>query len=326
MTIDYPKWVHEMDEYYASGIPFLAVISFDRNAGEVHKVVDCERNNILFHINGCSNYANDDDVLFNSQIEFEYPLFDRYKEQFEHVQKEIHIGNTYLLNLCTATKVIGKLDLLSLFKKSEANFRLYYKDQFIVFSPERFVTLEGNILKTFPMKGTIDAGINGAETKLTSDEKELAEHYTIVDLLRNDVGRVCDEIEVSRFGYVDEITTSKGPVLQMSSEITGHLSTEFKRAPGRLFYKMLPAGSISGAPKIKTLEIIDSVEDIDRGHYTGVMVHFDGHTIDSGVMIRFIERDADDNCWYKSGGGITHKSEVNYEYDEIIRKIYLPFL
>ena len=174
------------------------------------------------------------------------------------------------------------------------------------------------------MKGTIDASIPNARDVLQGDSKEKAEHYTVVDLLRNDLGSVCEQIEVENFGYVSEVITHKGPVLQMSSSISGRVKATFQNHPGQLFYSILPAGSISGAPKSRTVDIIRGVEKFDRKYYTGVMVLYDGKSIDSAIMIRFIERDNQGNYWYKSGGGITFMSDVHKEYEELLRKIYLP--
>jgi para-aminobenzoate synthetase component 1 len=86
----------------------------------------------------------------------------------------------------------------------------------------------------------------------------------------------------------------------------------------------LPAGSISGAPKPKTLEIIKKIEDYERGFYTGICGYFDGNALDTGVMIRFIEQEGD-QLFFKSGGGITSFSDAKTEYQEMIDKIYLPF-
>ncbi len=86
---------------------------------------------------------------------------------------------------------------------------------------------------------------------------------------------------------------------------------------------MLPAGSISGAPKKKTLEVIAEAEQYTRGYYTGVFGIFDGENIDSGVMIRFLEQ-GPDGLIYKSGGGITAMSNIHEEYQELTDKIYVP--
>jgi para-aminobenzoate synthetase component 1 len=86
---------------------------------------------------------------------------------------------------------------------------------------------------------------------------------------------------------------------------------------------LLPAGSVTGAPKKKTVEIIKSVENYDRGYYTGVFGYFDGTKVDSGVMIRYVEN-KDGACIFKSGGGLTIYSDAKKEYDELLEKIYVP--
>jgi para-aminobenzoate synthetase component 1 len=92
---------------------------------------------------------------------------------------------------------------------------------------------------------------------------------------------------------------------------------------GDIVVKLLPAGSVTGAPKARTVEIIAEVENAQRGYYTGVFGYFDGSKLDSGVMIRFIER-KNDKYFYRSGGGITTQSVVESEYQEAIDKVYVP--
>ena len=89
------------------------------------------------------------------------------------------------------------------------------------------------------------------------------------------------------------------------------------------FFRLLPAGSVSGAPKKKTTEIIASAEGTPRGYYTGIAGLFDGRDLNSGVLIRFIEK-RDNGYFYRSGGGITSFSEPLSEYNEMIDKIYVP--
>ena len=86
---------------------------------------------------------------------------------------------------------------------------------------------------------------------------------------------------------------------------------------------LLPAGSVSGAPKPKTLEIIANAEREKRGYYTGVVGYFDGDKLDCGVMIRVIER-IENRYFYRSGGGITTQSDAEMEYEEMIDKVYVP--
>ncbi|MFZ4582019.1 MAG: chorismate-binding protein, partial [Paludibacter sp.] len=123
--------------------------------------------------------------------------------------------------------------------------------------------------------------------------------------------------------YIEKLQTNKADLLQVSSEIVGTLPTDYNDRLGDLIMSLLPAGSICGAPKPKTLEIIEKTENYNRGFYTGIFGFFDGKSVDSAVMIRFIEQQ--DNAFvFKSGGGITSQSNVQKEYDELIQKVYVP--
>lgn len=173
------------------------------------------------------------------------------------------------------------------------------------------------------MKGTIDASETNAEEKILSDEKEFAEHITVVDLLRNDIGSVATDVYVKRFRYVEKISGGKKDLLQVSSEITGNLPEEWESSIGTIMTRLLPAGSVTGAPKKKTVEILKSAEYFPRGFYTGVFGYFDGESLDSAVMIRFIEKHGEKH-YYRSGGGITIYSRPHDEYMEMIEKIYVP--
>ena len=109
----------------------------------------------------------------------------------------------------------------------------------------------------------------------------------------------------------------------MSSEISGVLPSDYNKNLGTIIFSMLPAGSISGAPKNKTIEIITNNEDGRRGYYTGVCGVYDGINLDSFVVIRFIEKE-NDSLYYRSGGGITFLSVLDKEYQEMIDKVYIP--
>ena len=175
------------------------------------------------------------------------------------------------------------------------------------------------------MKGTIDARIPNAKNLLKNNLKEQYEHNTIVDLLRNDLSQVAKKVRLNSFRYLDNIRTSKGPIYQSSSEIQGLLPSNWKQTSGEIIKKLLPAGSVSGAPKNKTMELIQSVELDERGYYTGVFGVFDGSRLESGVNIRFLEQ-REGNYYYRSGGGITHLSTLEEEYHELINKIYVPIV
>ena len=144
-----------------------------------------------------------------------------------------------------------------------------------------------------------------------------------MDLLRNDLSQVADEVKVDEFQRIDFLKTFQKDLYAMSSEISGQLKPEFQNKIGSILNALLPAGSILGAPKAKTLEIVLQAERYSRGFYTGVCGWFDGENLDSCVMIRFLEKE-NSKYFFKSGGGITHLSKLEDEYQEVKNKIYVP--
>ena len=250
--------------------------------------------------------------------------FLQYKKAFEHILVEIRSGNTYLLNLTFQTAIKTNLDLKEIFTYAKAKFKLYFKGEFICFSPERFVEITENTIATYPMKGTIDANTPNAKQRILNNEKEMAEHVMIVDLMRNDLGIVGSNIKVEKFRFVEKIKAGNKELLQVSSKITAGLTENWKDDIGTLLDKLTPAGSITGTPKKSTIHIINKTENYDRGFYTGIFGIFDGESLRSGVMIRFIE-EREGKLYYKSGGGITLDSDAQSEYEELLDKIYLPF-
>ena len=239
--------------------------------------------------------------------------------------------------------------------KEEAQNKAHLKEEnieenlnpFVCFSPETFVRIKGGRIYSYPMKGTLDASLPNAEKQLMEDQKEAAEHATIVDLIRNDLSRVAEDVRVDKYRYIDVLHTNKGNILQTSSEISGRLPEDYPHHLGEILDAQLPAGSITGAPKDKTMQIIQEAEGYDRGFYTGIMGIYDQGELNSAVMIRFIEEEtspvdfeadgeknfkasegkrdeASRKLYFKAGGGITSKSDCRKEYEEVIQKIYLP--
>lgn len=246
-----------------------------------------------------------------------------YRDSFDTVRRNIRAGNSFLANLTCATPVRTDLSLLQVFEHARAPYKLWVRDEFTVFSPETFVRIRDGHVYAYPMKGTVDATLPDAAERLLADPKEAAEHATVTDLLRNDLSRFAREVEVTRYRFLDRLTTHRGALLQMSSEIRGHLMPDYREHLGDILLGMLPAGSISGAPKRKTVDILRQAETYERGFYTGVMGYFDGRDLDSAVMIRFLEQ-CGEHFLFKSGGGITCRSRARSEYDEMISKIYVP--
>lgn len=315
--------IDEMNDMGKNKIPFLFIFDFLCKSPIIFKLNNINPDELLFSVNGNTNATQN--KANNKQLSFDVePVSEsRYLEAFNKVQTRIHHGDSFLLNLTMPSKIESNYNLKDIFIASKAKYKLWLKDKFVVFSPEIFVQTNENNISSFPMKGTIDANLPDAEQQLLNSEKELAEHFTIVDLIRNDLSMVAKNVKVEKFRLVERITTNKGELLQMSSKVSGELPDEFQKKIGTILSKMLPAGSISGAPKKKTLEIIEEVEKYNRGYYTGIFGVFDGENIDSGVMIRFVEQSGD-KLVYKSGGGITAKSIVEEEYDELVKKVYVP--
>ncbi|WP_369385008.1 aminodeoxychorismate synthase component I [Sulfurospirillum arsenophilum] len=251
------------------------------------------------------------------------PFKEHYLSQVDAVIEEIKAGNTYLLNLTAPTRVNLSCSLENLFYTANAPFKLCYHEKFVCFSPERFVQIADNHISTYPMKGTIDASIPNAEHIILNDEKEKAEHVMVVDLLRNDLSMVSREVRVERFRYVEKIQAGAKELLQVSSKITGKLDENWHENVGDIIATLLPAGSISGTPKRSSVEIIERIEGYSRGFFTGIFGIYDGKSLDSAVMIRFLEKTKEGHV-FKSGGGITLLSEAQKEYDELCDKVYIP--
>jgi para-aminobenzoate synthetase component 1 len=301
--------------------PFLFFIDFKGSQTWLSKLSEIDPEQVSYDFHGRSNSINQNKGSVDlSSIPIPKCEF---LKGYEQVLSHIYFGNSFLTNLTFETPISIEGSLQDVFSLAKAKYKLRFKDEFVCFSPEIFVTISDNTIRSFPMKGTISSSIANAEETILKDQKEIAEHVTIVDLIRNDLSTVARNVRLERFRYIDEIKNGNGGLLQVSSEIVGDVDTDWTSQLGTLLFKLLPAGSICGAPKQKTLEIIKESETHHRGFYTGICGLFDGQKLDSGVMIRFIEK-RDGRCYFKSGGGITAFSELDKEYQEYIDKIYVP--
>jgi para-aminobenzoate synthetase component 1 len=325
MIFDQKNTVSIMDKWGRQSRPFLFVLSYDLEENILLPLEEIPSSPIHFSL----HKKQDQKKTALGPLHVQKIPFEKYSKAFQSVKTALQEGNTFLLNLTVSSAIEGP-DLKTIYEHVDAPFKLLLEDSFVCFTPERFVKVDAHgLLSTSPMKGTRLADTEGAEESLLQDEKELYEHTTIVDLLRNDISQVADKVHVERFRYLDRIKKADGTeLLQMSSEIRGQLPTCWKENLGSWFFKLLPAGSISGAPKTQTLKHIKEAEqdlhlEGKRGYYTGVAGVFDGETLESFVLIRFIEKQAD-GMVFKSGGGITYRSQCASEYEEIYQKIYLP--
>ena len=364
--------------------PFLFVINYQGDKAFIRLLSDINPEECLFDFEGRGNLSHvwketwkeetSEKEISETTWQIEPPLYEDYERSFNIVKSNIMAGNSYLTNLTCRVPVSCNLSLEEIFHRAKGKYKLllrrkrtqaedkaHLKEEnieenltpFVCFSPETFVRIKGGRIYSYPMKGTLDASLPNAEKLLMEDRKEAAEHATIVDLIRNDLSRVAEDVRVDKYRYVDVLHTNKGDILQTSSEISGRLPEDYPHHLGEILDAQLPAGSITGAPKDKTMQIIQEAEGYDRGFYTGIMGIYDQGELNSAVMIRFIEEEtspvdfetdgeknfkakegkasegkepkASRELYFKAGGGITSKSDCQREYEEVIQKIYLPF-
>lgn len=315
--------IDAMNRYASGEIPFIFLISFNGEENLVATPDEAATSGFYVEMPAWGNHSFQKvqcpPLRFSKQ-----PMDPRqYRKAFNYVIDQIHYGNSFLLNLTFPTPIETNYTLREIFLSSRASYKLLLENELVVFSPERFIRIQGQTIMANPMKGTIDSHVPGAYRLLASDPKEDAEHNTIVDLIRNDLSTIASHVRVKRFKYIEKQRTHQGELLQMSSEITGKLPVGYQSSLGEKLFRLLPAGSICGAPKSKTLEIIRNAEGYERGYYTGIFGYFDGKDTDSAVAIRYIEQTGE-NYIFKSGGGITFQSDWKKEFDEMQKKVYVP--
>jgi len=267
------------------------------------------------------------DKVYENEIEFNMAE-DVYKKSINNLINYIVEGDIYVVNMTQQLKIKSKKDPYSFFKKLRqinpspfGGYLNYGNHKIISSSPERFLRMKNNVIETRPIKGTRKRGINEEDDmkireELTNSEKDKSELLMIVDLERNDLNKVSipGSVEVSELFKTEEYAT----VFHLVSNITSKLKDN--KTVLDLIYATFPGGSITGAPKIRAMEIIDEVEASNRNIYTGIMgyISFNGDC-DFNIIIRTA-------LYYENeyhlgvGGGITCESDVDFEFEEILQK------
>ncbi|MGP1514562.1 MAG: aminodeoxychorismate synthase component I [Bacteroidales bacterium] len=318
---DIEKGFNDISELAKSKKQFLVAINFEIN--QIIIVLNpLKQKYVLFRTPLHTNIRpiKQNNIILNSQN----VSYDDYLKGFRIIQQGLLRGDSYLANYTLKTPIICNLSLEAMAQCSSSPYCLMIPKHFVSFSPECFVKICGEEIATHPMKGTIDANIPNAKAEILKDKKEIAEHNTVVDLLRNDLGIVSNKVIVKQFRYITAIHSIKGDLLQVSSEIVGYIGNKWQERLGSILKNILPAGSICGAPKLSTIKLIQKAEKHTRNFYSGIFGYFDGANFDSAVLIRFIEQDKKENLFFHSGGGITINSNPIMEYNEILQKIYIP--
>jgi para-aminobenzoate synthetase component 1 len=321
--LDLSVFKEKMSAMAAAQRPFFFLIDFELQKPLICPLDDAQSLGFEFEVKGFRNFDPQDRKPSPTPLSITPVPKAVYTQAYQKVVDEIYQGNTFLLNLTFPSAIQTPLHLEDVFHWAKAPYKLLYQNHFVVYSPECFVKIKDGHIYSYPMKGTIDAQLPEAKKKLETDPKEINEHNTIVDLIRNDLSKVAKQVQVTRFRYLDKIKTQKNEIYHTSSEIKGKLSPDWKSQLPDILLGMLPAGSICGAPKAKTVSIIQEVEQGPRGYYTGIFGYFDGENLDSAVNIRYLEK-KDGQLLYRSGGGITFLSDLESEYNELIEKIYVP--
>ncbi len=256
-----------------------------------------------------------------------------YAKDFRKIQKYIHNGDVYQLNYTYTYEALSTSDSKTVFDSLIRNHpapHAAYIDsgstQLLSLSPERFIRIENSTIVTCPIKGTRPRGKNAADDKrlrseLLKSEKEAAELNMITDLLRNDIGKIAaiGSVRVAE----QRMVTSTSSVWHTSSKIEAQLDA--KISPITALFSMLPGGSVTGCPKKRAVELIDQLEPVRRGPYTGAIFFLSDHAVlDSSIIIRTLVHKKN-RYSLGVGGGIVADSIVRNEWEETRQKAG-PFL
>jgi para-aminobenzoate synthetase len=253
-----------------------------------------------------------------------------YAEAFDRVQEHLHAGNSYEVNLTYRVETPSDLDPVAAYLRLRdlnpapyAGFLQHdvpgHRAWLLSSSPERYALVTADrVLETKPIKGTTPRGATPTEDEqarhlLASDPKFRSENLMIVDLLRNDLSMVCEPGSVRVPVLMD--VESYPSVHQLVSTVRGRLRSEVSTVAA--LRALFPAGSMTGAPKLRTMQVIDEVEASPRGVYAGAFGWLAGDgRADLGVVIRSLVTDGDGSYLLGTGGGITVRSDVEEEYAE----------
>lgn len=261
----------------------------------------------------------------NSKIEKQIE-FKKYSESLEKIKEHIKAGDVYQINFTYDVKLESGIDEVSLYSHIRSQQKTQYcsfiKNEFETvasFSPELFFRINEDEIITRPMKGTARRGVTLSADKKVKEslyvsEKDRAENLMIVDLLRNDIGKICNggSVKVDKLFNVETYPT----VHQMTSTVVGTLCKDV--AFPDIIRSIFPCGSVTGAPKIRAMEIIHSLEEGMRGVYCGAIGFLSPKgDAEFSVPIRTLCKDTNERQWnYRVGSGVVWDSEISAEWKE----------
>ncbi len=318
------KWAQQLNDLGRQSRPCFFLMDFEQQLPRVWELAAQEVDMPRFSFPSHPETGTPPIGLLPPKLLADHIEAEDFERAFSVVQAGLGRGDSFLTNLTFPVPVQLTAALEEVYWQSEAKYRILWEDNFVCFSPETFVTInQDGYIESRPMKGTA-LDTPAARKALLNSQKEIAEHATIVDLIRNDLSQVAKKVRVTDYRYFHKIATSRRGLVQTSSKIGGQLPGDWKSRLGDILSKLLPAGSVSGAPKPATLDIIRRAEGQKRGYYCGIGGYFDGETVDTCVLIRFIEKTNQGTHLFRSGGGITARSDWEEEYNELKAKVRIP--
>lgn len=276
------------------------------------------------------NYKEQKEVVFKEKNNKFYSNFNKedYEEAVFKIKKYIRSGDVYIANMTRRLWCNNKDESFNIYEKlrkiNKAPFSAYinYEDfQVISSSPERFLSINEGLVTTRPIKGTRPRGETQDEdlknkNALINSEKDKSELLMIVDLERNDLSKVCrpNTVKVVELFKIEEYAT----VFHLVATIEGRLKDKISSV--KCMKECFPGGSITGAPKVRAMEVIEELEGYKRNIYTGVIGYFDLRgNCDFNIVIRTIIKKGD-KAYFGVGGGITWDSVEEDEWFETIDK------
>lgn len=328
----------KFDDYHF--MLFDKVIAFDNLKQKIMVIINISTNNLETNYKLAEKEIDSMITLIKADFHPEIPLnhiyepivahdnFDSYSKSIERVKKHIIDGDIFQCVFSRRFQGKMKGDLFNTYRV----LRTLNPSPYMLFldtgdveicgaSPETLVKKEGDLLQTFPIAGTRPRGKTekedlALEEGLKKDEKELAEHNMLVDLGRNDIGKIAKfgSVEVVNYQYIMRFSH----VMHITSTVNGIIK-EDKDAIDALT-SLLPAGTLSGAPKIRACQIIDELEPVRRGIYGGAIGYIDFRgNLDMCICIRTAIKKGDD-VYVQAGGGIVLDSKPEAEYQETENK------
>ncbi|MGL4849300.1 MAG: anthranilate synthase component I family protein [Clostridium sp.] len=271
----------------------------------------------------------DDDFEKKELIEVEETKKEKFLEMVKKAKKYIEEGDIFQVVLSIRTKVKTEKEDFELYRRlreenpSPYMFLIKYKDFSIIgASPESLVSVKNGVVRTNPIAGTRKRGKTleedvKLEKELLNDEKERAEHLMLVDLGRNDIGKISEfsSVNLDQFMKIEKFSH----VMHITSRVRGNLKKD--KDSFHALESCIPAGTVSGAPKIRAMEIIEELEEVKRGIYSGAVGYFSySNNVDMSIAIRTIVlKNGIANI--QAGAGIVYDSVPEKEYEEIQNKL-----